>query len=176
MTAEQGGAELVPVSQGPVFPDALPLLLLSKQVIFPMSVVPVRISDAKDERLVDDVDADHKLVAVLTIRDLDVENPGLENAYEIGCLCRILQVQHLPDGTRSAAIQAMKRFRVMGLVKREPYLVVRVHPLEEPTPDLEALAPLTTTVKGLMARLIALSPNIPEEASAVIEGIGAWLR
>ncbi|MBN2311490.1 MAG: endopeptidase La, partial [Candidatus Hydrogenedentes bacterium] len=162
-----------PGSEGSEIPEALPLLVLTNQVVFPMSVSPLRITSPAEKQLVDDAAMQqHRLVALVTQKEPEEEGKnGLDSAFEVGTVGRILQLQHVPDGTVNVVIQALKRFRVMGTVQREPYLVVRLKPLDEPQADPEELAPLVTAVKVQMARLIHLSPNIPDGAQAVIDGI-----
>ncbi|HIJ74039.1 MAG TPA: endopeptidase La, partial [Candidatus Hydrogenedentes bacterium] len=100
-----------------------------------------------------------------------LQHPGLEDAYEVGCVVRVLQLQRVPDGTLNVVIQALKRFRVLGLAQREPYPLVRLELLNDVNADPEALTPLATTVKMQMERLIRLSPNIPEGASNLLASI-----
>jgi len=152
-------------------PEAIPLLLLSNQVVFPMSVVPLRLTQAPERKLLDDAAMSRRWVGLVARRSAESEEQSLEQAYEVGTLARIMQLQHLPDGSVQVVAQAVKRFRIAGLVKRAPYLVVRYDQLEEVTREGDQLAPLITTVKNQMLRLIQLSPNIPENASAVIESI-----
>ncbi|GMU92906.1 MAG: Lon protease [Candidatus Hydrogenedentota bacterium] len=152
-------------------PSSLPLLLLSNQVVFPMSVVPVRVTTKSDIKLIDDAVMGAKMVALLTRRDGERDVDGLKGAYEVGCVGRILQLQRVHDGSLNVVIQVMRRFRVAGIEQREPYLVVKVELIEEPPYDKAELAPLATTVKMQTSRLIALSPDIPDAAAAVLDNV-----
>ncbi len=164
-------------------PDALPLITLSNQVVFPMSVVPVRVTQKRDHQLVDDAVMGDRLVALLTrlpeTRDgsssggesSQEERPLLERAYGIGVIGRILQLQHLPDGSINAAVQAVRRFRAKGLKQEDPYPVVHIELLKDLPADNGKTAALTGTVKTQMDRLITLSPNIPDNARNIIESI-----
>ena len=153
------------------FPGELPLLLLPEQVVFPMALAPMRVQGASETKLLNDVAMGNRLLALLTLRDGESDAGGLENAYEIGCIARVMQLQHPNEGQVNVVLQALKRFRVLGLVKREPYRVVRVEPLADPPVEPSEIAPLATTVKTQMSRLIELSPNIPEEAGSIVRNI-----
>jgi ATP-dependent Lon protease len=154
------------------FPDTLPLLILTNQVVFPMSIVPIRVTSKSEEKLIDDAVLGDKMVAMIAMHDdtFDAE-PTLDTAYEIGTAGRIIQLQRLPDGSQNAVIQAIKRFRIKGVTQRGPYIVIQPEMLEPPEEDLEALMPLAQTVKNQMSKLIDLSPNVPDEALGMIEGI-----
>jgi ATP-dependent Lon protease len=152
-------------------PTVLPLLKIVNQVIFPLSVVPTRLASASETKLVDDVVMGNKLLAILTVKNPDADDGGLDSLYEVGVIGRVLQIQHLPENAMNAVIQAIRRFRVLGVEQREPYMTVRIQPLEEPPVATGKLAPLVTAVKMQMAKLIRLSPNIPDAAQSIIESI-----
>ena len=153
------------------FPESLPVITLIDQVVFPGSAIPLQISDAKEKLLIGDVAADTELLALLTLKDTDSDEFSLDAAYEVGCVGRLLQLQPLPDGSLQVIIQVMQRFRVAGLVKREPYPVIKIDPVEIVEQRQEDVKALVATLKLQATRLISLSPNIPDGATAIVEGI-----
>lgn len=155
----------------PPLPEELPLLLLTNQVLLPLIVMPLRVTAKREVLLVNEAVMGNKLLAVLTLREPDTENPGVEHAYEVGCVARIVQLQRTPDESLNMVVQGMHRFRMAGRVRQEPYPVVRITPLAEPPDNPDELAPLVTAVKHQMSRLIALSPNIPDSVNALLESI-----
>ena len=72
------------------FPSELPLLLLPEQVVFPMALAPMRVQGASETKLLNDVAMGNRLLALLTLRDGESGSEGLENAYEIGCIARVM--------------------------------------------------------------------------------------
>lgn len=157
--------------QEPAFPDTLPLLTLRDIVVFPGSVVPVRITEGHERKLIDDVVMANKFVALVTLREVAEGIPSLEQCHEVGCIARVIQLQHLPDGSLNVVVQALKRFRIDGLVKREPYLAVRIAIEETDRGDAKRIAPLVSTIKRQMAHLISLSPAIPEGAASILDNV-----
>ncbi len=169
---EAGQGVVLPVGLlKPVLPEELPILLLSGQVVFPMSVAPIRTSDKSEMKLLDEVAMGNRLVGLLAKRDGEGAPDSIKEAFEVGCVARILQLQHVPDGSINVLFQAFQRFRVAGVIRREPYLFAKIELLPIPESNAEELAPLATTVKNQMMRLIELSPNIPDGASAMVENI-----
>lgn len=154
-----------------IVPENLPLLMLPGQVVFPMALVPLRITNKTDVRLIDETVMGHRMLAMLTLKEPEKETRDLEDAYSIGCIGRIMQLQHVPEGHVNVVIQTLKRFRPVSLIQHEPYPVVRVEVLEDIPGDPEAVAPLATTVKRQMSRLIELSPDIPEGAAGIVQNI-----
>ncbi|HOS04409.1 MAG TPA: LON peptidase substrate-binding domain-containing protein, partial [Candidatus Hydrogenedentes bacterium] len=153
------------------FPAALPLLTMPNQVVFPMAMMPMSVSNATEVTLLEETVMGHKFVVLLTLRDPRIDNNGLDNAFEIGVIGRILQFQRQPDDSANVLIQALKRCHVEKLIQRDPYRIVQVKPLDDTPGDPDEIAPLATTVKNQMSRLIALAPSIPDAAQAVIDNI-----
>ena len=166
-----GEAKNLPAQTAMEFPDALPLLMLSGQVVFPMALAPFRVADKNEILLIEDTMKGHRLLAMVALRDEESKERRLSDAYDVGCIGRILQVQPTPGGQLDIVIQALRRCRVSGLIRRDPYFVVRVMPLEEPHVEPEELEPLVFTVKMQMANFIKLSPGIPDGAQAVLQNV-----
>ncbi|HPO15716.1 MAG TPA: endopeptidase La [Candidatus Hydrogenedentes bacterium] len=169
--SENGEPKHLPAQTGMDFPDSLPLLMLSGQVVFPMALVPFRLTTKEERLLIEDSIKGHRLLALVALRGPESENRQLSDAYEIGCIARILQMQPTPDGKLEVVTQSLHRFRVTGLIRRDPYFVVRAKPLEDVVSDAEALEPLARTVKTQMTTLIQLHPAIPDGAQNIIENI-----
>ena len=171
MSTNESGDQNLPVPTAMDFPDALPLLILEGQVLFPMSLLPIHVVAEDEKALVNDCIKGHRLLALVAQRPGNYPERRLDNAYEVGSIGRVLQVQSAPDGGLNVLIQALKRFRVAGLVRRKPYLVVRIQPLDDPKVDPAELAPIAVTIKMQMGNLMRMNPNIPEGAQGVLDSV-----
>ncbi|MFP4499754.1 MAG: endopeptidase La [Candidatus Hydrogenedentota bacterium] len=171
MNDNDANQDLLPAKAAPDFPDTLPLLFIRDQVVFPMSLVPIRITTDNEIQLIEETARGNRFLALLTARDADAPEISLDNAYEVGCIARIYEWQHLEEGGINVLMQVLKRFKVAGLVQRKPYYVIKIDPIDDVAVSAETLAPLATTVKQQMHRLIGLSPNIPDGARTVVDSI-----
>ena len=170
MSKKNHDEELLPTKAMPAFPDALPVLLVRDQVIFPMSLVPFEARSDSDLKLIKESAKGNRFVGILTLREGDIEQPQIENAYEVGCIARIYQMEPREDGL-NVLLQSLKRFRVASVLRREPYPMVKVTVMDDLEVSKQDIAPLATTVKQQMARLIDLSPQIPDGAKGVVAQI-----
>jgi ATP-dependent Lon protease len=146
-------------------PDELPVLPLKETVVFPDSMAPLAIGQERSIRLVDDVVGDDRLLALVTVRDSDVEVPDWRHLYEIGTAAVIHKMIRVPDGTLRILVQGLGRIRLEEPVAGDPYLVARFSTLpseEKETTELEALL---RNAQGLFGRIIGLAPYLPEELS-----------
>ena len=72
-----------PENNESALPEAIPVFLNS-EVVFPLSIVPVRFVTESDTRLIDDVAVGDRQMAVLARRN--GEGANIEGAYEVGVL------------------------------------------------------------------------------------------
>jgi len=167
-TESQGG---LPVPAPVDFPDALPLIVLRDQVVFPLALVPITLESESEFRLINDVHNGERLLVVSAARDPEAENRHLADVYEVGCIARVVQVQQRPDGPLNVMLQTLKRCHLTGYIRREPYPVVRILPMEDVVKNKDKLEALAAAVKTQMAQLIALSPKIPDGVQMIIESV-----
>jgi ATP-dependent Lon protease len=155
----------VPEPSGPELelPAALPVLPLKETVVFPQSMSPLAIGQERSVRLIDDVVAGERLLALVTARDGEVEAPGWDDLYEVGTVAIVHKMIKVPDGTLRILVQGLERVHLEHRRETDPYLLAEFSALPDvvvETPELEAL---TRNVQGLFASIIGLAPYLPEE-------------
>jgi ATP-dependent Lon protease len=157
-------------------PSTLSILPLKETVIFPQSVSPLAIGQERSVKLVDDVLEGNRMLALVTVKDGDADQPGWDDLYEIGTAAVVHKMIRVPDGTLRILVQGVGRIRLERHIQDDPYLVgeFSVVPDEiEETPELEAL---TRSVQTEFGRLISLVPYLPSElelAAANVDDPGA---
>jgi ATP-dependent Lon protease len=148
---------------GEELPAALPVLPLKETVVFPESMTPLAIGQERSIKLIDDVVGGDRLLALVTVRDDEVETPEWDDLYGIGTAAVVHKMIRVPDGTLRVLVQGIRRIELERRVLEEPYLLgefVERPDLVEETKELEAL---TRNVQSLFARIIGLVPYLPEE-------------
>jgi ATP-dependent Lon protease len=171
MTEKDVATEANKPQEPPESHETLPLLFLEGQVVFPMSLAPLRLMEPGDIKLIDDSAIGPRLLAMLTVRPGAEEGHGLDRAFPVGCVGRIMQLQHTPEGHVNVVVQALRRFRALGLVQTEPYRIVRVELIQDAADKADEIAPLANAVKAQMSQFIRLSPDIPDGAAGVLQSI-----
>jgi ATP-dependent Lon protease len=144
-------------------PSALPILPLKETVIFPQSVSPLAIGQERSISLVDDVLGGDRMLALVTVKNADAEQPGWDDLHETGTAAIVHKMIRVPDGTLRILVQGVGRIRLQRRVQDDPYLVGEfevVPDVVEESPELEAL---TRTVQNEFSRLISLVPYLPAE-------------
>ncbi|MCH7658351.1 MAG: endopeptidase La [Bacteroidetes bacterium] len=158
-------------------PDVLSILPLKNTVLFPGVIIPIAVGREKSLKLVHEVNKKNKLLGVVAQKDDKVDNPGYNDLNKVGALAQIVKILEMPDGSTSVIIQGKKRFKMVGLVNNEPYLQVKVKPLEDvkPVKESKEFNAIIGSLKDVSYRIIKLSPNIPSEASFAIKNIESYI-
>src|SRR5579864_7689634 len=128
--------------QKTILPNLLPILPIRNIVVFPGTVMPLNVGRPKSKALLDEVMPGEKIVAVITQKNPDVEDPGYNDLYTVGVACVILKLFKLPDGNQSIIVHGLTRFRLLGVEQTEPFATGRIEVLEDtltPGPGLDAL-------------------------------------
>lgn len=84
--------------QNELLPESLPILPLRNTVLFPGVVIPITAGRDASVKLINDANANGKVIGVVSQKDENVEEPTLEDINTIGTVARILRVLKMPDG------------------------------------------------------------------------------
>jgi len=159
-------------------PEELGILALRNAVVFPGTVIPLAVGRPRSRRLLSGVlggkgksRPGEKVIGVITQKDSTVDDPGFEDLYPMGTVTAVVKMLKQPDGQNSLVVHGLVRFQVKEWLGTEPYLRARIEvvtPEIKPSKGLEALM---TSVRHSAQKMVALSPNIPEEVKVILENI-----
>lgn len=154
-------------------PDILPLLPLRNSVLFPGVIIPITVGRKKSINLIRDAYKSNKLVGAVAQKDMETDDPRLDDLYKVGTVAQILKILEMPDGATSVIIQGKKRFEILELVSEEPYLTGTIKSLKDKKPVRKGtqFQALIGSLKDLSLKIIKLSSNIPPEASFAVKNI-----
>jgi len=158
--------------EGEVYSEVLPLLALKNTVLFPGQVIPITIGRKKSLKALHAAEKDEKVLAVIAQRELNVEDPGLEDLFKIGTIARIIKVLKMPDGNTTAILQGRKRFSLESIVSEDPFKKAKVSTITlEKIEDPLEFAATISSIRDLAKKIIELSPQIPTEAVIMLQNI-----
>ena len=143
---------IIPVVQGEVpfrlneseLPDVLPILALRNAALFPGTVYPITIGREKSIKLIQDAEEHDFFIGAVPQVDVSVEDPGADDLYKYGTVCKILKTLQMPDGTLTAILQAFRRIEIDAVASFDPYITARVLYLHDKTYD-----PSATDIKAI---------------------------
>jgi len=153
-------------------PQELPLLPLRNTVLFPGVVIPITVGRDKSIKLIKEAYKGNKILGVIAQKNDKVEDPKIEDLYQVGTVAHILKMLRMPDGNTTVIIQGKKRFKIEKIMQEEPYLrakIIAFNQIEKPIG--KNFNALVSSIKDLASQIIEQSPNIPTEATFAIKNI-----
>src|SRR5260370_680310 len=163
-----------PTPEGPVeVPEIISILPLRNSVLFPGSIIPIDVGRKKSVKLVEEaISKERPVIGIVTQRDARTEDPGSGDLYSVGCAARILKVIKLAKDNFSVILQGVSRIRLLEVGGQDPFMTAKVQPLPDaPSTDVE-LDALVMNLKDVAKRVIKLMPELPKEASALVDSGG----
>ena len=85
------------------------ILALRDNILFPGTVTPITIGRKKSLKTLKKAEKSGSLIAAFAQKSVETEEPGMDDLYHVGCVCRVVHMMKLPDGNQSALLQAMNR-------------------------------------------------------------------
>jgi len=154
-------------------PEELPVLMLRDIVVFPYMVVPLFVGREKSKNAIDSSLSSHRMVLLLTQRDLEIEEPKRQDVYAVGTVALVMRMLKLPDGRVRILAQGLTRARLDELDEEKPYYSAKVTVLNDPEEDeksIEGEAMLRNVRDGL-DKASALGKNIPPEVMIIAANV-----
>ena len=153
-------------------PEELPVLGLKDVVIFPQMVTALGVSTEKELKLLDNVLATNRFVALVAQKDTEKDKLNPSDLYEYGTASVVLQMLRMPDNTAKMLVQGIARIHIKEFTETEPFFKAKVDVLKDVhvKGDVETEA-LATNAKNQFSRMVSISPNLPEELKIVIINI-----
>ena len=150
----------------------LPLVALRETVIFPEMIVPLQVGRDKSVQALNKAVADSSPIALVTQRQADredIDDPA--ELYEVGTLAKIAQVVQLQDGTVRAIVQGQQRLRLLGFVETDPFILARVELIDEGQASGLEVQALVRTVQGQIEQYVQSGAPVPPEAAVAARNI-----
>lgn len=154
-------------------PETIPILPIRNTVLFPGVIIPVTVSREKSLILVKNAYKNNIPIGVIAQKDLNAEEPGIDDLYRIGTAASVIKILEMPDGSTAAILQGKRRFFLEDILYDAPYntgkIVLKVEERpDENSPDYKAIS---ESLRDMTAKLIKYSGNIPNEAGFALRNI-----
>lgn len=154
-------------------PESLPILPLRNTVLFPIMAIPITVGRDKSNSLIKKASKEKTLVAVVAQKNVSVDDPTVDDLYDVGTLARVLRIIKMPNGQNSAIMQGLRRLRIGKQISSEPYLTANVsifieEKVDENNKDVKLVF---EAVKETSSELIELYGILPPDVSSGVKSI-----
>jgi len=159
-------------------PEELPLMPVRDLVVFPSMIVPLLVGREASVMAVNEALASNRLLFLLTQKDSTVENPQVEDFYNVGVVSMIVRMLHLPDGRIKILAQALLKAEIEEFTKIKPYFSVKINAIkeEEPTESTIEMEALKRNVREQAEQLFLLKGIFNPEMGTILNNVEEFGR
>ena len=152
-------------------PGVIGILPIRNAVAYPGTVTPLAIGRKRSKRLLADTRPNESIIGLVTQHNPETDRPDFDDIYSVGTAASVLKVIKMPQGSIHIVVHGIARFKIIKRITTEPYLKAAVQPLKVKAKMTKKVQALIVSVRHAANRVIVLSPNVPEEASVLLENI-----
>ncbi len=144
-------------------PEELAVLPLRGAVVYPLTFLPLTVGQPRSIKLVDDAVLGKRVIALVAVKDEEIEDPGPEDVFTIGTMATVHRLLRTPEGSLRLLVQGMERIRIERFTQTDPYLRAQVQVVPDITEDSVEIEALMRNTVEMFRRLVALMPQLPED-------------
>jgi len=152
-------------------PGTLAILPLRNSVLFPHTVMPLNIGRPASLQAFADAVRQQRPIGIVVQKDPAVNDPQINDLYEIGTTAEVLRMSPSRDGQRQLIVQGRQRFRIVEFLQTDPFLVARTLLLEESAPRTKEFEARIMHLREQAAKTLSLLPQPTPELRSTIESI-----
>jgi ATP-dependent Lon protease len=152
-------------------PEELPVLPTRGTVTFPGTIMPLGVGRPGSRKLLDECLPKSKIIALVTQREEEEEEPTPESLYKVGTAAMVLKLIRQPDETVSIIVHGLSRIRIKSFTQTQPYFKAQVARVVEYPGSGKNFTAGVGQLRDQARELIELSPHASEQALTVLMNI-----
>jgi ATP-dependent Lon protease len=153
-------------------PDVLPLLPVRDTVLFPGAVLPLTVGRESSLALVNSLEGEEKLLAVVAQLDPRIEDPSAADLHKVGTVAKVHKTVKMPNGNVVVFLEGLQRVQVNELISLRPFLRARVEAQPDFVGEQDAeLEALQRNAQELFRDVVAHSPQLSDDLQSVAMNI-----
>lgn len=152
---------------------AVPMLPLRETVVFPYMVIPLFVGRPKSLRAIDQAMEGNRELLVVSQKEAATDDPTPDDIFEVGTVCRIMQMLKLPDGIIKILVEGLYRARIDEFVSQRELFQVSTARLGEEPDNSKETAGRKAKVLALFEQYLDLNKKIPVEILKVAGSVNS---
>ena len=152
----------------------MPIITLRDNIFFPGTVSPITVGRKYSIKTLRKLERTDGMVALLTQKTPEVDNPQTEDLYPIGVAAKLVHSMQMPDGTYNALFQAFNRVQIQELRQVGGSYEGTVTTLTDQIPERLELAEykaMLAMLKERTCKLMSILDDYPDELTQYINNM-----
>ena len=150
-------------------PEIVPLYPLREMVTFPYMVFPLYLNGAELATFEESLMFSN-MVALVKLRD-EPAGDIFSSLHEIGTVCKVNQLQKLPDGGTKAVLEGISRIRLEAVIQETPIILARIEPVREFVEKSMVSEALVSSLNALLKIALSYGKPLPDDVMKLIDYI-----
>ncbi|WP_109078105.1 endopeptidase La [Aggregatibacter kilianii] len=109
--------------------QTIPVLPLRDVVVFPFMVMPLFVGRPRSISSLDEAMNNGKQLLLVSQKQAELEEPSIEDLYDVGTIANIIQLLKLPDGTVKVLVEGQQRAKIHHIEDSGEHFQAQVEPL-----------------------------------------------
>ncbi|WP_032999589.1 endopeptidase La [Aggregatibacter actinomycetemcomitans] len=109
--------------------QTIPVLPLRDVVVFPYMVMPLFVGRPRSISSLDEAMNNEKQLLLVSQKQAELEEPGIEDLYDVGTIANIIQLLKLPDGTVKVLVEGQQRGKIHHIEDSGVHFQAQIEPL-----------------------------------------------
>ena len=151
--------------------QSLPLIPLRDVVVYPHMVIPLFVGRQNSIDALEHAMAADKAIVVVAQKSATVDDPKVEDLFEVGTSARILQLLKLPDGTVKVLVEGEQRVKIEQVDETEGFFTATVLTIDDAEPSEGERKALAHTLMAQFEQYVKLSKKISNDVMSSITNI-----
>jgi ATP-dependent Lon protease len=153
-------------------PEVLPVLPVRDTVLFPGAVLPLTVGRESSLALVNSLEGEEKLLAVVAQLDPRIEDPAAADLHKVGTLAKVHKTVKMPNGNVVVFLEGLQRIQIDELLTLRPFMRARVAAQPDITGPVDAeLEALQRNAQELFREVVSHSPQLSDDLQSVAANI-----
>ncbi|OOF68733.1 endopeptidase La [Rodentibacter caecimuris] len=149
----------------------IPVLPLRDVVVFPYMVMPLFVGRTKSINALEAAMEEGKQLLLVSQKQAELEEPNIDDIFEIGTIATIIQLLKLPDGTVKVLVEGQQRAQIHSLEDSNEHFCAEITPIETLFGNENELKVTKDLVMTEFENYVTLNKKIPTDVLNALQRI-----
>lgn len=149
----------------------MPVLPLRDVVVFPYMVMPLFVGREKSINALEEAMNENKQLLLVSQKQADLEEPTVDDVFDVGTIANIIQLLKLPDGTVKVLVEGQQRAKINSLEDGENFFSAKITPIDTTYGDEKELDVVKSAVLAEFENYLTLNKKVPADVLNALQRI-----
>jgi len=149
----------------------IPVLALRDVVVYPHMVIPLFVGREKSIKCLEAAMENDKQIFLVAQKDASIDEPEVEDVYQVGTIATILQLLKLPDGTVKVLVEGTQRAQITEFTQTDEFFIAQSQYIVSEEIDEQEHDVFIRSAISQFEGYVKLNKKIPPEVLTSVSGI-----